>query len=93
MNCFFTATVFSDYSSDRNAEAVVWSGAVLWSVLTGFSRVESGHHFATDVITGFVVGAAIGTLVPALHRSDDAAASPAPAASSQSMKIGVALGF
>jgi membrane-associated phospholipid phosphatase len=93
MNCFFTATVFSDYSSDRDAETMVWGGAVLCSVLTAFSRVESGHHFATDVISGLVIGAAIGSLVPALHRNDDANAGTAPATSSQSMKVGVAFGL
>jgi membrane-associated phospholipid phosphatase len=72
LSCFFTAKVFSDYSSNRNAEIAVWSGAVLYPVLTGFFRVDSGHHFATDAIVGVLTGAAIGYLVPALHHRDDA---------------------
>jgi membrane-associated phospholipid phosphatase len=70
MNCFFMAKVFSDYSSNRNAEIAMWSGAVLYPALTGFFRVDSGHHFTTDAISGVLVGAAVGYLVPALHHSD-----------------------
>jgi membrane-associated phospholipid phosphatase len=71
MNCFFMAKVFSDYSDNRNAEVAMWTGAVLYPALTGFFRVDSGHHFTTDAIVGVVTGAAVGYLVPALHRRDD----------------------
>jgi membrane-associated phospholipid phosphatase len=71
MNCFFMAKVFADYSDNRNAEIAMWTGAVLYPALTGFFRVDSGHHFTTDAITGVVVGAAVGYLVPALHHRDD----------------------
>ena len=70
MNAVFAAKVFSDYSSNRNAEIAVWSGAVVYSALTGFFRVDSGHHFTTDAIAGFVAGGAIGYLVPELHHRD-----------------------
>jgi len=71
MNCFFMAKVFSDYSSNRNAEIAMWSGAVLYPALTGFFRVDSGHHFTTDAIAGVLMGAAVGYLVPALHHRDN----------------------
>lgn len=71
MNCFFMAKVFSDYSSNRKAEIAMWSGAVIYPALTGFLRVDSGHHFTTDAITGVLVGAAVGYLVPALHHRND----------------------
>ena len=95
MNSFFTATVFSDYSSDRDAEIAVWSGAVIYSVVTGLCRVNTGHHFATDVITGLVVGATVGYLVPALHRTDDAdsGSPPAPSSASNTLRIGAAFSF
>jgi membrane-associated phospholipid phosphatase len=92
MNCFYTATVFSDYSDNRDAETAVWIGAVAYSALTGFARVSSGHHFVTDAITGFVVGAAIGHLVPRFHRTDRPATAPA-ATPSQSLKLGFTVSF
>lgn len=94
MNCFYTATVFSEYSENRDAEVAVWAGAVVYSALTGFSRVNTGHHFASDVITGFAIGAAIGYLVPALHRTDRPADGAAPAAaSSRTLNVGFTIGF
>jgi membrane-associated phospholipid phosphatase len=77
-NSFFVATVFSDYSSNHSAEVAVWSSAVLYSALTGFFRVDSGHHFTTDVLTGFAIGATAGYLVPRFHRRnhDDVSVNP-----------------
>lgn len=52
-----------------------WLTLGLGGLLTGFvavQRVRAGAHFVTDVIAGALVGAAVGTLVPHLHRSDDA---------------------
>jgi membrane-associated phospholipid phosphatase len=77
-NCFFAATVFSDYSSNRNAEIAMWSAAILYPAITGFFRVDSGHHFTTDSITGYLVGAAAGYLVPVMHRRHDSKQSVTP---------------
>ena len=44
---------------------------------TAVLRVEGGKHFWTDVITGAVVGSAIGLLVPYLHRKALPAGVPA----------------
>src|SRR5262249_33952971 len=71
MNCVLMAKVFSDYSDNRSAEVAMWTGAVLYPALTGFFRVDSGHHFATDAITGVIMGAAVGYLVPVLHKRDN----------------------
>ena len=52
------------------------SGAYAWTTLAvgtalatsvGVGRVMAGKHFPTDVLTGAAVGAAVGTLIPALH--------------------------
>jgi membrane-associated phospholipid phosphatase len=68
MNCFFVASVFSEYISSGNARAAIWTGAAVVPAVVGYIRVDSGRHFRTDVITGYAIGATIGYLVPAMHR-------------------------
>ena len=70
-NCFFMARVFSAYVEKPQAKAALWAGAVAYPALTGYLRVDSGHHFRTDIITGYVIGAAIGYFIPQLHRIGD----------------------
>ena len=36
--------------------------------VTAWARVGAGKHFASDVIVGYLTGAAIGYLVPELHK-------------------------
>ena len=47
---------------------VVWAGATLRPAIAGICRVEAGQHHWTDVITGYAIGACIGTLVSFLHQ-------------------------
>jgi membrane-associated phospholipid phosphatase len=67
-SCFFTAKVFSDYFPDSKLKPYVWAGAIVLPAVTGYFRVAAGKHFRTDVITGYVIGASIGYLVPRLHK-------------------------
>ena len=69
-NSFFVARVFHEYLTCRRAKVLVWTGAALYPALTGFLRRDSGHHWRTDVMTGYVVGGLIGYLVPQLHLTD-----------------------
>lgn len=66
--CFTTAKVFSDYSDNKTHEALVWTGAIILPAVTGYLRYEAGKHFPSDIIAGYIVGGAIGYLVPWLHR-------------------------
>lgn len=68
-NCFFSAKVFSNYYPDSKFKPLVWAAAVTIPAITGYLRVRGGRHYPTDVIGGYVVGAAVGYLVPHLHRS------------------------
>ncbi len=78
-NSFFIARVFHEYLESRNAKIILWTGAALYPALTGFLRRDSGHHWRTDVITGYVIGGMIGYFVPQLHlscRGGDASVQP-----------------
>jgi membrane-associated phospholipid phosphatase len=70
-NSFFTAKVFSEYLTDNTAKVLIWSAAALIPAVTGFSRVNTHNHFPTDVIVGYIVGAAIGYLIPELHEFEN----------------------
>lgn len=66
---FFVAKVFSDYLSNPNTKFVIWTSAVVYTALTGLLRVDSGSHFQTDILIGYVTGALIGYFIPVLHKS------------------------
>jgi membrane-associated phospholipid phosphatase len=62
-----TTTIFLRHPTSKVRFLALGAGITL-SALTALARVESGQHFPTDVITGLLVGAASGFVVPFLHR-------------------------
>jgi membrane-associated phospholipid phosphatase len=83
-NCFFTAKVLSDYTDSGSAEVAAWSVAAILPLINGYFRVDSGHHFVTDALAGYAMGAAVGVIVPALHRRDEPDTSSGTASLEQS---------
>jgi membrane-associated phospholipid phosphatase len=67
-NCFFVANVFGDYLENKKAEVAIWTAAVVYPALTGYLRRDSGHHFRTDIMVGYSLGALVGYFVPELHK-------------------------
>jgi membrane-associated phospholipid phosphatase len=67
--CFMTAKIFQDYNKGSKAIPWVWAAAATFPAITGVLRQQAGKHYWTDVVTGYVVGAAIGVLIPELHRA------------------------
>ena len=65
---FFTAKIISDYFENKTLKIIAWSTAASTSVLMAYLRVQSGKHFVSDVIVGYAVGAAIGYLIPHMHK-------------------------
>lgn len=65
---FFFAKVFSDYYPDSKLKPLVWTVSIGLPAVTGYLRIRSGNHYPTDVIAGYILGAAVGYLVPALHK-------------------------
>lgn len=67
---FTAASVLQRSDLSRGAKTGVWIGAATVPAVMGYLRVRSGRHFPTDVIAGYAVGAAIGWLVPYVHRKE-----------------------
>ncbi|MFK7799945.1 MAG: phosphatase PAP2 family protein [Aureispira sp.] len=66
--CFMTAKIYHDYNRGKKSVPWVWAAAATVPAVTGILRQQAGKHFWTDVIAGYALGAAIGVLVPELHR-------------------------
>ena len=67
---FFFAKVMNDYHPNMKTgwKIGMWTFAATVPALTGYLRVKAGYHFRSDVLTGYAVGAAIGWLIPHLHK-------------------------
>ena len=65
---FMSAQIYSDLNPNSKVRGYVWGTAALLPALTAYFRVKAGRHFPTDVIAGYVLGAAVGILVPKLHK-------------------------
>jgi membrane-associated phospholipid phosphatase len=67
--CFFAAKVYCDYHPELGKKKLlVYSLAFIPVATTGIFRYKGLKHFPTDVITGLIVGAGAGILVPHLHK-------------------------
>lgn len=71
-NTFFTANILTTYISDKTTQIIIWAAAALYPAISAYLRVDTANHFPTDVITGYIVGAGIGFLVPELHKIENA---------------------
>lgn len=65
---FFSAKVFSDLHPNSNWKPFVWGAAIALPATTGYFRYQSGNHFPTDIIVGYMIGATSGYLIPHLHK-------------------------
>jgi len=65
---FFTAKVLLDLHPELNNKYLVWIPTILIPATISYLRVEAGKHFPTDVIAGYALGAAVGYLIPTLHK-------------------------
>jgi undecaprenyl-diphosphatase len=74
------ALLASAATTSRPRKVMIWSIAVLVSLIVGFSRVYLGVHWPTDVLAGFALGAAWAALSYAVLRP---AARPVTAASAK----------
>ncbi len=67
----FLSTVYSDYHPNSELKPFVWGVSLLAATTVGYLRYAAGKHFPTDIITGALVGSAIGYFVPFIHRTNE----------------------
>ncbi|MES2731596.1 MAG: phosphatase PAP2 family protein [Bacteroidota bacterium] len=65
---FFMASTFSQYYPESRLKPLVWTYAIVWPAATGYLRYRAGAHFLSDIVVGYVVGAATGIIVPKIHQ-------------------------
>jgi len=66
---FYTAKVYCDYHPELGNKKFIFYGlALIPPAFTGYYRYKGMKHFPTDVLTGMAAGAAVGILVPHLHK-------------------------
>jgi hypothetical protein len=65
---FFMAKVYCDLNPNSRLKPLVWTAACALPATVGVLRYTAGKHYPTDILVGYVTGAAIGYLVPYLHK-------------------------
>jgi len=66
---FFMAKVISDYHPELGAKKwLLYAAALIPPTFVGYHRYKGLKHFPTDIAVGTVVGAAVGILIPHLHK-------------------------
>lgn len=67
----FSAKVISDYHGDFKLKPLVWGVALAIPAATGYMRYKAGKHFPTDIAAGYALGAAVGYMIPELHKKEN----------------------
>ncbi|MCG8580679.1 MAG: phosphatase PAP2 family protein [Bacteroidales bacterium] len=67
---FLSKTYRDIYGNNLLSKVILWTSLSL-AATTAYLRYRSGHHYPTDIITGAVLGSAVGYLIPSLHVKRD----------------------
>jgi membrane-associated phospholipid phosphatase len=67
---FFIAKVYADYHPDMKGKIWLYGAALIPPAIVGLGRVKGLFHFPSDVIIGTAIGAAVGILIPQLHKNN-----------------------
>jgi len=65
---FLVGSVIIDVHPNMKNKYLVWTAATVIPASIAYFRFEGGKHFPTDVIGGYLVGGAIGYLIPKFHK-------------------------
>ena len=67
---FFMAKVYCDYHPNLGAgKYLIYTAATIPPLLMAYWRIKALDHFPSDNAVGLVIGAAIGIIVPELHKN------------------------
>ena len=64
---FVMASMYDDYRPGDAISSYLWASAFLVPAYTAYCRYDAGKHFPSDLIAGYLVGGAVGVLVPKWH--------------------------
>ena len=64
---FLMASMYDDYNPNSKISPYLWTSAFLIPACTAYYRYDAGKHFPSDLLTGYIIGGAIGMLVPKWH--------------------------
>ncbi len=64
---FMMAKMYHDLHPNSKARPYIWGTAAVIPAVMGYLRVKGGKHYASDVVVGYLVGMAVGILVPHFH--------------------------
>lgn len=53
---FTFAYLLTEQQSNKRVRILVWLGAVLLTIMIGFSRIAESRHYASDVLAGWMAG-------------------------------------
>jgi len=67
----FLSTVYGDYHPNSKLKPFVWGVSLLTASTVAYLRYAAGKHFPTDIITGALVGSALGYFIPFIHRANE----------------------
>jgi len=67
---FMFAKIYQDYNPQDKRIPYIWSISAVVPAITAYLRIKAGKHFYTDVIAGYLIGAAVGLTVPELHKKE-----------------------
>jgi membrane-associated phospholipid phosphatase len=66
---FSFAEMYADYNPHSKLKPMVWGLCAAFPLLAGVLRYKAGKHFWTDIITGYVTGAATGLATTYVHNA------------------------
>ena len=67
VSCFLMASMYDDYNPDSKLSPYLWASAGFIPALTAYYRYDAGKHFPADLVAGYIVGSAVGIMVPKWH--------------------------